>query len=217
MTPDPHDLGSPDLANRAWDPFWEVCADLNLPIHFHISSSLTDSAFFGKYYWPSQDDRVKPPIGGTMLFIGNARVLINTIMSGIFDRHPKLKMVSVESGMGWIPFILETLDHEVRENAPGPAAEMAKSPFQYFKDHWYGTFWYEEALGDIQHTIDAVGEDNILFETDFPHPTCLYPDPLGEVEKKMSTLRPETRRKIMGHNSAALYRLKPPGLLKNVG
>jgi uncharacterized protein len=47
----------------------------------------------------------------------------------------------------------------------------------------------------------------VLFETDFPHPTCMYPDPLGTVEAKMLTLRPQTRRKVLGENAARLYRL----------
>jgi predicted TIM-barrel fold metal-dependent hydrolase len=80
MTSDPQDLGSPDLANVAWDPLWEVCADLELPIHFHIGASLTAMNFFGQYFWPSQDEFVKPAIGGAMLFIGNARVVINTML-----------------------------------------------------------------------------------------------------------------------------------------
>ena len=46
-----------------------------------------------------------------------------------------------------------------------------------------------------------------MFETDFPHPTCLYPNPLETVEEIMATLRPETRRKVLGENAAALYRL----------
>src|ERR1700683_3804529 len=74
--------------------------------------------FFGNYFWPSQHEYVKPAIGGSMLFIGNARVVINTVFAGIFDRHPKLKMVSVESGIGWGAFILETIDWELAENAP---------------------------------------------------------------------------------------------------
>jgi predicted TIM-barrel fold metal-dependent hydrolase len=49
--------------------------------------------------------------------------------------------------------------------------------------------------------------DKILFETDFPHPTCLYPDPLPAVEKKMATLSPEICAKIMGENARKLYRL----------
>jgi predicted TIM-barrel fold metal-dependent hydrolase len=46
-----------------------------------------------------------------------------------------------------------------------------------------------------------------MFETDFPHPTCMYPDPLATVEARMSALRPETRRKVLGENAAELYRL----------
>src|SRR5262249_50402569 len=101
MTSDPQDLGSPDIADRQWDPLWAACSDLSLPVHFHIAASLTAMDFFGKYFAPSQHELVKPAIGGSMLFIGNARVLINTIFAGIFERHPNLKMVSVESGIGW--------------------------------------------------------------------------------------------------------------------
>jgi predicted TIM-barrel fold metal-dependent hydrolase len=142
-----------------------------------------------------------------MLFLGNARFVINTIYAGIFQRHPKLKMVSVESGAGWVPFILEAMDHELIENAPDEAAELDKKPSEYFAGHWYATFWFEENKGNLQALVDAVGEDNLLFETDFPHPTCLYPDPLRKVEDKVSTLRPESRRKVMGENAAQLYRL----------
>ena len=46
-----------------------------------------------------------------------------------------------------------------------------------------------------------------MFETDLPHPTCLYPSPLDVVEEKISPLRPESQRKIMGENAAKLYRL----------
>jgi predicted TIM-barrel fold metal-dependent hydrolase len=207
MTSDPEETGSPDLASRAWDPLWEVCADLHLPVHFHIGASLTAMNFYGQYFWASHHDNVKPAVGGSMLFLNNARVVINSIFAGIFDRHPKLKMVSVESGIGWIPFILETMDYELPENAPEQAAELGRAPSEYFKDHWYGTFWFEHAWGDLQGLIDKVGEDNVLFETDFPHPTCLFPDPLETVEDKISALRPATRRKVLGENAAALYRL----------
>jgi predicted TIM-barrel fold metal-dependent hydrolase len=207
MTSDPQDLGGPDLANRAWDPLWDVCEDKELPVHFHIGASLTAMNFYGQYFWPSQDEYVKPAIGGTMLFINNARVLVNTLMSGMFDRHPRLKMVSVESGVGWVPFILETVDYEIVENAPEQAAKLGRSPSEYFQDHWYTTFWFERNRGDVQGLIDAVGEDNVLFETDFPHPTCLYPKPLELISEQLAALRPEARRKLLGGNARELYRL----------
>lgn len=88
MTSDPQDLGAPDLGNRAWDPFWELCTELQLPVHFHIGASVTGMTFYGKYPWPSHADNTKLAIGGTLLFIGNARVVTNLILSGMFDRHP---------------------------------------------------------------------------------------------------------------------------------
>lgn len=207
MTAHPQDSGAPDFADPAWDALWEACSDLQLPVHFHIGASLTSLAFYGKYFWPSQRQNIKPAIGGAMLFLSNAQVVINSIAAGIFDRHPKLKMVSVESGIGWVPFILETLDYEMSENAPAELATLSKAPSEYFKSNWYATFWFEQNGGDLGYLIDRVGEDNVMFETDFPHPTCMYPDPLATVEERMSSLRPETRRKVLGENAAALYRL----------
>jgi len=207
MTSDPQDLGAPDLANHAWDPLWEACTELQLPVHFHIGASVTGMTFYGKYPWDSHPDNTKLAIGGTLLFIGNARVVTNLILSGMFDRHPDLKMVSVESGVGWVPFILETLDYEMAENAPHELAQLKKMPSEYFRSNLYATFWFEKNRNKLPDLIEAVGEDNILFETDFPHPTCMYPSPLDSVAEKMATLPPETRRKIMGENARELYRL----------
>ncbi len=207
MTADPQDSGSPDLGHTAWDPFWEVCADLSLPVHFHIGASDSAMAYFGTTYWPSQDDYVKPAIGGASLFQNNSRVLLNSAYSGMFDRHPKLKMVSVESGIGWVPFMLEAMDYELEENAPAWFHKLQKLPSEYFRDNWYATFWFEKGRGDLQHLIDTVGEDNIMFETDFPHPTSLHPNPLELVREKIASLRPDTQRKVMGGNADKLYRL----------
>jgi uncharacterized protein len=207
MTSDPQDLGAPDLASRDWDPFWAVCTDLQLPVHFHIGASVTGMTFYGKYPWPSHPPNTQLAIGGTLLFIGNARVVTNLILSGMFDRFPDLKMVSVESGCGWIPFILEALDYEMSENAPDELKQMKKMPSEYFRSNMYATFWFENNRNKLPDLVEAVGEDSILFETDFPHPTCLYPGPLESVEAKMATLSPEVRAKIFGENARKLYRI----------
>ncbi len=207
MTSDPQDSGSPDLGSPAWDPFWDVCEGLRLPVHFHIGASQTSLSYFGTTFWPSQDDYVKPAIGGASLFQNNSRLLLNSAYSGMFDRHPNLKMVSVESGIGWIPFMLEAMDYELEENAPEHAKKLQKLPSEYFRDHWYATVWFENGRGNLQQLIDNVGEDNVMFETDFPHPTCLYPSPLAAVGEKIGALRPETQRKVMGDNAVELYRI----------
>jgi predicted TIM-barrel fold metal-dependent hydrolase len=205
MTSDPQDLGAPDLANRAWDPLWAACSSLDLPVHFHIGASLTTMNFYGSYPWPSQHEDVALGIGGTLLFIGNARVVVNVICSGLLDRFPSLKMVSVESGCGWIPFILETLDYEMEENAPRQLAELSLRPSEYFKRQLYATTWFERK--HLAHTVEAVGEDNIMFETDFPHPTCLFPHPLKTAAQNMADLTPAVQRKILSDNAVKLYKL----------
>jgi predicted TIM-barrel fold metal-dependent hydrolase len=208
MTSDPQDSGSPDLGHRDWDPLWAVCEEFSLPVHFHIGASQTSLAYCGTSYWPSQDPYVWTAIGGASLFQNNSRILLNSAYSGIFDRHPGLTMVSVESGIGWVPFMLEAMDYELDENAPAYARTLEKRPSEYFRDNWYATFWFEEGRGDLQHLIDTVGEDNIMFETDFPHPTCLHPDPITLVADRIGALRPDTQRKVMGENAKRLYRLE---------
>jgi predicted TIM-barrel fold metal-dependent hydrolase len=133
--------------------------------------------------------------------------VVNLILSRVFDRHPGLQAVSVESGVGWIPFILEALDYEMAENCPGDLRQMRKMPSEYFRSNLYATFWFENNFNKLADLVSTVGEDRMLFATDFPHPTCLYPDPLKSVEHKLSALPEEARNKILGGNSRRLYRL----------
>jgi predicted TIM-barrel fold metal-dependent hydrolase len=160
---------------------------------------------FGTYPWDSHNDDIKYGIGGTLLFIGNARVVVNIICSGMLERHTELKIVSVESGAGWIPFILDALDYELLENAPKDRARMSLSPSEIFRRQIYATMWFERT--NLPQLVEAVGEDNILFETDYPHPTCLYPDPLSSALDNMRDLSTTARDKILGGNATTLYRL----------
>jgi predicted TIM-barrel fold metal-dependent hydrolase len=124
----------------------------------------------------------------------------------MLERFPALKIVSVESGAGWVPFILEALDYEMAENAPKLRSEtLSMSPSEYFKRQIYATMWFERT--DLPSLVKAVGEDNILFETDFPHPTCLYPDPLTSANENMRELTDTARAKILGGNAKKLYHL----------
>jgi predicted TIM-barrel fold metal-dependent hydrolase len=205
MSSDPTDMDGPDLADRAWDPFWATCIDLQLPVHFHIGAST--AAFRGIAHWKSHSADTKLALGGAALFVGNAQVTMNLIVSGVFDRHPDLKVVSVESGIGWIPFVLEAIDYEMAESAPDDLKRLKKPPSEYFRSNMYATFWFERHHGRLPMLIEMVGEDNVLFETDFPHPTCLYPDPVKQAAETISALRPEVQAKIMGGNGRKLYRL----------
>jgi predicted TIM-barrel fold metal-dependent hydrolase len=138
-----------------------------------------------------------------MLFFGNARVMANILLSGILDRHPTIKFVSVESGIGWVPFLLETIEYQLAENAAG--RKFALTPAEYFERNVWASFWFERR--NIADTIRQLGADKVMFETDFPHPTCLFPDPLGYAASGLAALTPETRRKVLSDNAAKLYNI----------
>ena len=132
----------------------------------------------------------KLAIGSTMMYLTNARVLANLIISGLLERHPTLKFVSVESGVGWIPFVLEAIEHQLGEVSPGALDHLSLSPLEYFQRQMYACFWFETPRHRPQRR-DARA-DNILFETDFPHPTCLYPDSMvAAAPLRSHSLRPE--------------------------
>lgn len=199
---DPHNQqGVPDLADPHWDPLWATCAGLGMPVNFHIGASDSALEWFGSSFWPSESPDVRFAIGSSMLFFGNARVMANILLSGILDRHPTIKFVSVESGIGWIPFLLETLEYQLAENAAGH--RFALTPAEYFARNIYACFWFERR--NIAESIRQVGVDNVLFETDFPHPTCLYPDPLAHAAPGLAALDVASRRKILSENAARVY------------
>lgn len=192
----------PDLGHEHWFPLWEVCNDRKLPINFHIGASETAIDWMGQQGWPSLPYDLRSGISGAMIFFNNGKVVSNLIYSGILDRFRDLRFVSVESGIGWVPFLMEALDYQLREIAETKGFE--KKPSEYFRSNFYACFWFEQgqAAADM---CRRVGIDNVLFETDFPHPTSLYP--FDDLESRLGDLSYEERAKVLSLNSARLYNI----------
>jgi predicted TIM-barrel fold metal-dependent hydrolase len=200
---DPQNQGLPDLSQPYWDPMWETLQGLGLPVNFHCGASATQRTYNGGSPWPTLDPNNKLAIGSAMLQLGNARILANMILSGICERFPRLKVVSVESGIGWIPFMLEALDYHYDENA---AAGLTMRPSDYFRRQMSACFWFESGA-DLVSAIRRIGVDNCMFETDFPHPTCLYPEPLRSVVPSLRDVEDSFRRKVLSENAARVYNI----------
>jgi uncharacterized protein len=200
---DPQLHGLQDLSGEYWNPLWELCSAAGRPVNFHIGASDSTMSWYGESPWPSLAPEEKLAVGGTMMFISNAKVILNLITSGLLERFPKLNFVSVESGLGWIPFILETLDYSLAESGAHRLDKLSMSPFDYFRRQIYASFWFEGR--DTAASIRRVGVDNVMFETDFPHPVCLYPRPLEQARKGLADLTPEERRKVLSTNAARVY------------
>jgi predicted TIM-barrel fold metal-dependent hydrolase len=193
----------PDLSGEYWNPLWEVCEELDMPINFHIGASEQSMDWIGNAGWPSLSRNHRSGLAGSMMFIDNGRVVGNIIYSGMLDRFPKLKFVSVESGIGWIPFILESIDYQFQSLIT--KSNLLHKPSEYFRKNFYACFWFEKR--DLSHIIEQVGVDNCMFETDFPHVVCLHPAPLDYMEDGLAKLDVEDRRKVMSTNAARVYKI----------
>ena len=197
----PQHHGLPDLGHEHWTPLWELCEDKGLPVNFHVGFSQGAEGWENPDVWPSLTGYEKYAVSGSMLFAPNMITILNLLMSGIFKRHPKLQFTSVESAVGWVPFMLEQLQYMVEENMPDWTASVT----ELFREHFSICFWAEK-----QGLVDAVrrvGADSIMFETDWPHPTCLYPDPLGYHLGSLEQLSEEERALVFGGNAERLYNL----------
>lgn len=209
FTGEPQSFGQPLLGDPYWNPLWETAVELDLPLSFHVGSGSMDLGL--------RKDKVATY--GRMaaftdlsieILLRNGIQVSDLIMSGVLARYPTIKFVSVESGIGWIPFALEALDYQfmgnrVREDRP----DLELMPSEYFARNIYACYWFEQIAP--RRLIDKVGVDNILFETDFPHPTSLYGE---EVHKRiangLSDCEESVRRKILWDNAQRLYKVEGP-------
>jgi uncharacterized protein len=232
LTDQPEKIGLPDLDDPYFHPMWAVANESGVPMNFHIGSGwnravrsdiednsrkdlrhVGELATSSEHYWSSFGPQRRRSILATLLFLSNVRVIVNFCMSDIFDRYPNLKIVSAESGVGWLPFILESMEYQLDENVTsvGEGSLQKRRPTEYFHDHMFASFWFEEC-GLIPELVQAVGARNIMVETDVPHPTCLYPGARGRFAKALSRLEHDVVKRIVFDNAAELYKISDPSV-----
>jgi uncharacterized protein len=209
FTGEPQYYGLPLMGDPHWSPLWEAAVELDLPISFHIGSGdmaegllKNKVATYGKMAAFTEL--------AVDIFLHNGLQLNDLIMSGVLARHPKIKFVSVESGIGWIPFMLEALDYQFKGNSVAKEQpEFDLLPSEYFARNVYACYWFEQTAP--RRLIDKIGADNVLFETDFPHPTSLYGDEVhARIKGGLSDCEESVRRKILWENSQRLYKVTGP-------
>jgi predicted TIM-barrel fold metal-dependent hydrolase len=208
--------GLPGTADPYWDRFYATAQDLDMSINFHVGVGYTEAEIAtasqrGATVRADPLERAADQARRTALgFMSNGRTIADIVMSGLCDRFPRLKFVSVESGFGFIPYLLEALDWQWTN--PGHAKRWPERllPSEYFRRQVYCMFWFERTTLPLL----AVFPDNVLFETDFPHDTSITPGPGSDspapyelVEQHIARYGRPLMRKVLWENAAKLYRL----------
>jgi uncharacterized protein len=208
MTGEPAFWGLPKLADPQWDPLWATAQEAGLSVNFHIGSG--DMSIFDGAY-EQAGSHANYAGFGVQFGIGNIRVIANLITGGVCHRFPDLHFVSVESGIGWIPFALQHLDWQwkncgVAEEHP----EYGLLPSDYFVRQMHGCFWFE--TDTVKAAVDQFGADWVLYESDFPHPTSMAPGPATAatsprnfIAEGLGDLPESTLQQILHDNAARLY------------
>jgi predicted TIM-barrel fold metal-dependent hydrolase len=226
----PEALGLPSLLDPYFDRLWDLFNESGAVANFHIAAGATKdevealraSVTGAKTADHSLDPKGEEPVwrgvprqrwaatNSVQLFTSNVRTITNLCFSNLFDRFPKLKVMSVESGLGWIPFVLEAMEYQFSELVTEKAelAYAKRRPVEYFHEHIYTSFWFEK-IG-VEKLLEDVGVHQVLVETDFPHPTCLYPRPVEHFANVMRNLDRSTIKRVLQDNAAGLFRIPLP-------
>ncbi len=184
------------LFDPDWDPLWKAVAESGLPLHFHtIGTKRPDFESMA----PLQG-RQAHAVYITGFQLGMARILMEIVYSGVLETYPALQVVIAESGIGWIPYLLERMDMEWEEQYKDLTLTM--KPSRYWHRQCRATY-HSDQIG--LRLIDVLGEDNLMWGSDFTHPDGLWPDSQAFIEKELGHLPEATRHKIVCANAARLY------------
>ena len=193
----PEKIGMPSLYTNYWDPFFRACEETGTVINLHVGSSSQISK-------PSKDS---PEEASLALFGANSMLAsIDWLYAQIPVRFPKLKIVYSESGIGFLPMLIDRLEHiqmyRDYELLKFSWTDLEMAPVDVFRrNFWFSTFWDPIAFG----VIDKIGANRVLLEVDYPHPDSIWPDVQGRCDRQLAGLDKRVVDAVTYGNAAELF------------
>ena len=189
------------IYDRSYDPIWRACEERGLPVNSHSGSGNPD---YGRYDF------------ATFLFVAETvffsqRPLVHLLISGVFERFPRLKYVITEQGFDWVPPLLRRLDQFHGQASSGRIGELAYDsgtltslkPSELFaRNVWVGVSFPKPSDAAATHQI---GVDRFLWGSDYPHHEGTYPYTREHLRQIFSQTPPAELRRILSENAAKVY------------
>jgi predicted TIM-barrel fold metal-dependent hydrolase len=197
------------LWDEAWEPLWEAAAGTGIPIGFHLGGGLRTVQFSG----PKTNDAGNMGVRVACSTLQMDEPLAAVIFSGALERHRGLKIVLAETGIGWLPYMLERMDDTYRKfvdareywRAHG-GLRLTMAPSAYFQRQVWATF-QTDRVG--LRLIDVVGADRIMWASDYPHADSTWPQSQEAIEENFAGVPATARRRVLCDNARELYGLRP--------
>jgi uncharacterized protein len=188
-----------------YEPLWDAAEDLGITLSVHSNSSQNLKQHHVDAYKEREYDPRKYIIKTTN-YLAAVEFVSNLIFSGVFDRHPKLKVICSEFKASAAASMVEHVDYSVsRESTYDPEKNLFKrKPSEYLRDHVYWGFEDDRAW---VLTSEVYGEDNLCWGSDYPHFGSTWPYSQSIVEENCRGLSPEVTRKLGRDNVNQIYNL----------
>lgn len=184
-----------DLGDSAWDRLWATAEETGLPISFHLKDGTWSNLSYKMGKWQSA-------AFATVLPLQLDEPLATMVFCGALERHPGLKLVLAESGLGWLPYFLTRMDLEWRNLRDKLDYSPQVAPSELFRRQVMATFEEEEMGAQF---IPLLGADACMWASDYPHTDSTFPNSRHAIEEALGTLSEADRRKITATNCAVLY------------
>lgn len=184
-----------------YERFWAASQDIEMPVHLHILTGFGDSL---KRQTSHGIQRYRIGVNQTREI---EDALFDMIFSGILERYPRLKIVSVENEIGWMPFWLGQCDKAFRRHRANEPLAIDKPPSEYFRRQVYATFFNDQVGGRL---FSWWGADNCMWSNDYPHQNSTWPNSREVISRDLGNLPAADRKKLLCANVEKLYNLKLP-------
>ena len=136
---------------------------------------------------------------------GQMRQLTSIILEGVPERFPDVRIAFLEAGCGWAPYWMERMDDEFAKRGHAEAPALKKKPSDYVRG---GTIYFSCEADEwlLPQALTLVGENQIVWASDFPHWDNSYPGSIDEIRNR-GDITDAQKRKLLGDNCRRLYGL----------
>jgi uncharacterized protein len=135
---------------------------------------------------------------------GAMRFVAAFIGAGIMDRYPHLRVGILECGFGWLPFWARRMDEQA--GYVGGTAPLKHKPSDYLTSgRFFSSIEMHEGEDMFNSVTGFLGDDVLMYASDYPHPECHFPDSVDHV-LGWSSLKPQTRQKLLWDNATRFYK-----------
>jgi predicted TIM-barrel fold metal-dependent hydrolase len=184
--------------DASWETFWATAETVGMPVSFHLGG--------GQHSLRSRAFSWEKAAASAVVPMQLDEALAGMTLSGMCERHPKLRLVLGESGLGWVPYVLERLDYEYRNYYELIHDYRVKRlPSEIFRSQVFLT--YQQDLIGLK-LMREIGAGNVMWASDYPHGDSTWPNSRKAVDETLAALSIEDGRRVVSENALALYMIK---------